>query len=195
MEVTVSSGKGYVPAEKNKTEDMPIGTIPIDAIFSPVQQGQLHASRRRASAARPTSTGSRSRSGPTARSRPRTRSPSRRRSSRSSSRSSSTSRSRPSRSRRSPRSRLAAQPEPVPLGGRARAVGALGQLPAEREHPPDRRAGAAHRVGDAQDQELRPQVAQRDQGSARRAWASSLGMRIENFPERSEIDRLRDREA
>jgi DNA-directed RNA polymerase subunit alpha len=38
MEVTVSSGKGYVPAEKNKTEDMPIGTIPIDAIFSPVQK-------------------------------------------------------------------------------------------------------------------------------------------------------------
>src|SRR5262249_24065242 len=38
MEVTVSSGKGYVPAEKNKTEDMPIGTIPIDAIFSPVQR-------------------------------------------------------------------------------------------------------------------------------------------------------------
>jgi DNA-directed RNA polymerase subunit alpha len=38
MEVTVSSGKGYVPAEKNKTEDMPIGTVPIDAIFSPVQR-------------------------------------------------------------------------------------------------------------------------------------------------------------
>jgi DNA-directed RNA polymerase subunit alpha len=38
MEVTVSAGKGYVPAEKNKTEDMPIGTIPIDAIFSPVQK-------------------------------------------------------------------------------------------------------------------------------------------------------------
>jgi DNA-directed RNA polymerase subunit alpha len=38
MEVTVNSGKGYVPAEKNKTEDMPIGTIPIDAIFSPVQK-------------------------------------------------------------------------------------------------------------------------------------------------------------
>jgi DNA-directed RNA polymerase subunit alpha len=36
VEVTVSSGKGYVPAEKNKTEDMSIGTIPIDAIFSPV---------------------------------------------------------------------------------------------------------------------------------------------------------------
>ena len=36
MEVTVNHGKGYVPAEKNKTEEMPIGTIPIDAIFSPV---------------------------------------------------------------------------------------------------------------------------------------------------------------
>ena len=38
MELTVGTGKGYVPAEKNKTEDMPIGTIPIDAIFSPVQK-------------------------------------------------------------------------------------------------------------------------------------------------------------
>jgi len=36
MELTVNTGKGYVPAEKNKTEDMPIGTVPIDAIFSPV---------------------------------------------------------------------------------------------------------------------------------------------------------------
>jgi DNA-directed RNA polymerase subunit alpha len=36
MELTVGSGKGYVPAEKNKTEEMPIGTIPIDSIFSPV---------------------------------------------------------------------------------------------------------------------------------------------------------------
>jgi DNA-directed RNA polymerase subunit alpha len=38
MEVTVGSGKGYVPAEKNKTEDMPIGTIPIDSVFSPVRK-------------------------------------------------------------------------------------------------------------------------------------------------------------
>jgi DNA-directed RNA polymerase subunit alpha len=38
MELTVDTGKGYVPAEKNKTEDMPIGTIPIDAIFSPVRR-------------------------------------------------------------------------------------------------------------------------------------------------------------
>jgi len=38
IEITISHGKGYVPAEKNKTEDMPIGTIPIDAIFSPVHK-------------------------------------------------------------------------------------------------------------------------------------------------------------
>jgi DNA-directed RNA polymerase subunit alpha len=38
MELTVNTGKGYVPAEKNKTEDMPIGTIPIDSIFSPVKK-------------------------------------------------------------------------------------------------------------------------------------------------------------
>jgi DNA-directed RNA polymerase subunit alpha len=36
MELTVGTGKGYVPAEKNKTPDMPIGTIPIDSVFSPV---------------------------------------------------------------------------------------------------------------------------------------------------------------
>jgi len=36
MEVTVGLGKGYARAEKNKTEEMPIGTIPIDSIFSPV---------------------------------------------------------------------------------------------------------------------------------------------------------------
>src|SRR5262245_1345170 len=36
LEITVDTGKGYVSAEKNKTEDMPIVTIPIDSIFSPV---------------------------------------------------------------------------------------------------------------------------------------------------------------
>jgi DNA-directed RNA polymerase subunit alpha len=38
MELTIDTGKGYVAAEKNKTEDMPIGTIPIDSIFSPVHK-------------------------------------------------------------------------------------------------------------------------------------------------------------
>ncbi|MBI5237061.1 MAG: DNA-directed RNA polymerase subunit alpha [Deltaproteobacteria bacterium] len=35
-ELTAVTGKGYVPAERNKTPGAPIGTIPIDAIFQPV---------------------------------------------------------------------------------------------------------------------------------------------------------------
>jgi len=38
MELTINSGKGYVLAEKNKTEEMPIGVIPIDSIFSPIRR-------------------------------------------------------------------------------------------------------------------------------------------------------------
>lgn len=38
MELTVNVGRGYVPAEKNKTPTMAIGTIPIDALFSPVRK-------------------------------------------------------------------------------------------------------------------------------------------------------------
>jgi DNA-directed RNA polymerase subunit alpha len=38
MEATVSLGKGYVLADKNKTEEMAIGTIPIDSVFSPVRR-------------------------------------------------------------------------------------------------------------------------------------------------------------
>jgi DNA-directed RNA polymerase subunit alpha len=36
IEMHVSDGRGYVAAELNKREDDPIGTVPIDAIFSPV---------------------------------------------------------------------------------------------------------------------------------------------------------------
>jgi len=38
MELTVENGKGYVPAERNRPEDAPIGLIPIDAIYSPVKR-------------------------------------------------------------------------------------------------------------------------------------------------------------
>ncbi|EYF06708.1 DNA-directed RNA polymerase alpha subunit [Chondromyces apiculatus DSM 436] len=38
MEFTVNAGRGYVPAERNKTPTMPIGTIPIDALFSPIRK-------------------------------------------------------------------------------------------------------------------------------------------------------------
>lgn len=36
MEIYVGKGKGYVQADKNKREDMKIGEIPIDSIFSPI---------------------------------------------------------------------------------------------------------------------------------------------------------------
>ena len=38
MEMTVSVGKGYSLAEANKDEDAPLGTIPIDAVFSPIKR-------------------------------------------------------------------------------------------------------------------------------------------------------------
>lgn len=38
MEMTVKRGKGYVPAEMNKEDIQPVGTIPIDAIFSPIKR-------------------------------------------------------------------------------------------------------------------------------------------------------------
>ena len=38
MEITLSQGRGYVPAERNKSSQMPIGVIPIDSIYSPVNK-------------------------------------------------------------------------------------------------------------------------------------------------------------
>ncbi len=38
MEMTVESGKGYVPAALNRAEDAPIGLIPVDALFSPISK-------------------------------------------------------------------------------------------------------------------------------------------------------------
>lgn len=38
MEMTVNVGKGYALSEVNKDEDAPIGTIPIDAVFSPIKR-------------------------------------------------------------------------------------------------------------------------------------------------------------
>jgi DNA-directed RNA polymerase subunit alpha len=36
--LTIGRGRGYRPAEENKSEDQPIGVIPIDSIFSPVRR-------------------------------------------------------------------------------------------------------------------------------------------------------------
>ncbi|RJQ32618.1 MAG: DNA-directed RNA polymerase subunit alpha [Actinobacteria bacterium] len=38
MEMTVEKGRGYSTAEKNKTPNMPIGTITVDSVFSPVKK-------------------------------------------------------------------------------------------------------------------------------------------------------------
>ncbi|HSC18873.1 MAG TPA: DNA-directed RNA polymerase subunit alpha [Rhizomicrobium sp.] len=38
MELTVANGKGYVPADRNRPEDAPIGLIPVDSLFSPVKK-------------------------------------------------------------------------------------------------------------------------------------------------------------
>jgi len=36
MEINLSKGRGYVPADQNKTEATPIGVIPVDSIYTPV---------------------------------------------------------------------------------------------------------------------------------------------------------------
>jgi DNA-directed RNA polymerase subunit alpha len=38
MEMIVNTGKGYVSADKNRSEDSPIGMIPIDSLYSPVKK-------------------------------------------------------------------------------------------------------------------------------------------------------------
>ena len=36
MEIHIDKGRGYVPADKNKQPDQPIGVIPVDSIYSPI---------------------------------------------------------------------------------------------------------------------------------------------------------------
>jgi DNA-directed RNA polymerase subunit alpha len=38
MEFTVNTGKGYVPTDRNRPEDAPIGLIPVDSLYSPVRK-------------------------------------------------------------------------------------------------------------------------------------------------------------
>jgi DNA-directed RNA polymerase subunit alpha len=37
MELQIRKGRGYVPAEENRPTDAPIGTIPLDSVFSPIR--------------------------------------------------------------------------------------------------------------------------------------------------------------
>ncbi len=47
MELTVESGKGYIPGSQNRPEDAPIGLIPVDAMFSPVRKVAYHVDNTR----------------------------------------------------------------------------------------------------------------------------------------------------
>ena len=48
IEFTVNSGKGYVPADKNRSEDAPIGLIPVDSLYSPVKKVSYRVENTRA---------------------------------------------------------------------------------------------------------------------------------------------------
>ncbi|WP_434797956.1 DNA-directed RNA polymerase subunit alpha [Terrisporobacter vanillatitrophus] len=47
MEINIDKGRGYVPAEENKTENMPIGVLPVDSIYTPVQKVSYHVENTR----------------------------------------------------------------------------------------------------------------------------------------------------
>ena len=41
MELTITKGRGYVSSDKNKNDELPIGIIPIDSIYTPVERVNL----------------------------------------------------------------------------------------------------------------------------------------------------------
>ena len=41
MELTITNGRGYVSAERNKDEELPIGVIAVDSIYTPVERVNL----------------------------------------------------------------------------------------------------------------------------------------------------------
>ncbi len=47
MEITIVNGRGYVGADKNKSEDAPIGSIAIDSIFTPVERVNMNVENTR----------------------------------------------------------------------------------------------------------------------------------------------------
>jgi DNA-directed RNA polymerase subunit alpha len=47
MELEVGSGRGYVPAERNKHPGMPVGMVPIDSLFSPVRKVNFNVTNAR----------------------------------------------------------------------------------------------------------------------------------------------------
>lgn len=47
IDMVVSMGKGYSPAERNRDENAPVGTVPIDALFSPIKKVNFTVSNAR----------------------------------------------------------------------------------------------------------------------------------------------------
>jgi DNA-directed RNA polymerase subunit alpha len=47
MEISIDKGRGYVSAEENKTENMPIGVLPVDSIYTPVEKVSYHVENTR----------------------------------------------------------------------------------------------------------------------------------------------------
>ena len=47
MEITIVNGRGYVGADKNKSEDDPVGSIAIDSIFTPVERVNMNVENTR----------------------------------------------------------------------------------------------------------------------------------------------------
>lgn len=47
MEFVISPGRGYVPAERNKEEGLPIGVVAVDSIYSPVKRVNFHVENAR----------------------------------------------------------------------------------------------------------------------------------------------------
>ena len=41
MELTITKGRGYISADKNKSEDTPIGVIAVDSIYTPIERVNL----------------------------------------------------------------------------------------------------------------------------------------------------------
>ncbi len=165
MEFTVATGKGYVAAERNRPEDAPIGLIPVDSLFSPVRRVSYRVENTREGqildydklTMQIETNGALSPEDALAYAarilqdqlnvfvnfeEPR----------------------KEIVSEVDPGSRV--QPGLPQEGGRARAFGAFGQLPEERQHRLYRRPRAEDRGRDAAHPELRPQVLERDQGSA-----------------------------
>ena len=165
MEFTVAAGKGYVAAERNRPEDAPIGLIPVDSLFSPVRKVSYKVENTREGQIldydKLTMTietnGAISPDDAVAYAarilqdqlnvfvnfeEPRKEVDA------------------------GDHSRSRLQPGVPQEGRRTRIVGAFGELPEERQHRLHRRPRAEVGSGNAPHPELRPQVAERDQGSA-----------------------------